>query len=184
MTEQFADAQALEQWLNEQGVATAVWGQGESKTIAHLWQEWLAGEFTLALAPLRRQVQVVELLIQRGEWRLIEAEQEFSDGRRRMRQLPPSEKFKRSENAITAGWRCLQEELGVSITEVTAVTFVPPVKQRTILSPSYPGLLTEYAIHVLDVTIPTLPSTDFWRDNNVANDPIRRHRWAWMPFGE
>ena len=91
----FTSSQQLVLWLGEQGIDLERWGEGEAKSVADLWLEILNGETTLHESPPRRQVQVVELLIVRGEQALIEAMQELANGERRYRNHLPAEKIKR-----------------------------------------------------------------------------------------
>jgi len=163
----FADAAALAAWLRAAGVPLETWGQGGAKTAADLW----------------REVRVAQVFIRRGGRVLMEIEQEMIDGRRRVRDWPPSEKFKLGEDARTAAQRCLCEELGLDVRPVALCEDGRPYIRKTD-SPSYPGLLTVYRVYTiaLDAAVlpaADLPDNDFWRDNSAANDPIRRHLWGW-----
>lgn len=174
-------AAALQDWLTGQGIVTAEWGQGQTKSAADLWVEVVGGESVLATDPPRRMVSVVQVEVWQDGRRVIEAEQEMEDGRFRPRHRPPSEKIKPGESVREAALRCLAEELGV---ERTAVAFLPhPLTTERHLSDShsYPGLLTEYTLHTVQVAVSGLPPTPFWRNNRAAaqGDPVRRHRWEW-----
>lgn len=174
-------AAALQEWLAGQGIVTAEWGQEQTKSAADLWVEVVGGESVLATDPPRRMVSVVQVEVWQDGRRVIEAEQEMEDGRFRPRHRPPSEKIKPGESVREAALRCLAEELGV---ERTAVAFLPhPLTTERHLSDShsYPGLLTEYTLHTVQVAVSGLPPTPFWRDNRAAaqGDPVRRHRWEW-----
>lgn len=179
----FANAAALAAWLRAAGVPLETWGQGGAKTAADLWREVAAGETTLRDDPPRREVRVAQVFIRRGGRVLMEIEQEMTDGRRRVRDWPPSEKFKLGEDARTAAQRCLCEELGLDVRPVALCEDGRPYIRKTD-SPSYPGLLTVYRVYTIALdaaVLPTagLPDNDFWRDNSAANDPIRRHLWGW-----
>ena len=189
MTEQdgdglaFADVAALAAWLTNAGIPLERWGKGEAKTVADLWHEVSAGETTLHDDPPRREVRVTQVFIRRDGRVLMEIEQEMADGRRRIRDWPPSEKFKRGEDARLAARRCLAEELGLAVSP-DALCEEGELYTREVDSPSYPGLLTLYRVHTIVLSaadLPTsgLPPDDFWRDNSAANDPIRRHLWGW-----
>lgn len=174
---------ALEAWLAAAGIPLEQWGRGQAKTVADLWTEIASGEATLRDNPPRREVAVAQVLIRRGDQLLIEIEQELSDGRRRMRQRPPSEKLQGGEDALAAARRCLAEELGLAL-PVTQLYEVEPPDTFSRVSPSYPGLPTRYAVHTVrvdDEALPLaeLPPADFWRDNRGNTDPIRRHLWGW-----
>jgi hypothetical protein len=172
---------ALQAWLTGQGIVTRAWGQGQAKRAADLWAEIVAGESQLLVNPPRRAVSVVQVEVWQEGRRVIEAEQEMEDGRSRPRHRPPSEKIKPGESVREAALRCLAEELGV---ERTAVTFLPhpiSIERHLADSHSYPGLLTEYTLHTVQVAVSGLPPTSFWRDNRAATqgDPVQRHRWEW-----
>ncbi|WP_374689711.1 NUDIX domain-containing protein [Promineifilum sp.] len=174
----FADPAALEAWLRGHGLPLDVWGQGRAKRVADLWAECAAGETTLHDDPLQRRVRVAQVLIRRGERLLIEVEQEMTDGRRRARLLPPSEKLKGEESPLAAAARCLAEELGLAGRDVKLRELGQPAR-RVVDSPSYPGLPTIYLIYTVEATADALPEADFWRDNVAQGDVVRRHLWGW-----
>lgn len=174
----FADPAALEAWLRAHGLPLDAWGRGRAKRVADLWAECAAGETTLHDDPLQRRVGVVQVFIRRGGRLLIEVEQEMTDGRRRARLLPPSEKLKGEESPLAAAARCLTEELGLAGPDVKLRESGQPAR-RVVDSPSYPGLPTCYLIYTVEATGDALPEADFWRENNAAGDVIRRHLWGW-----
>lgn len=168
----------LHAWLDAAGVDAAAWGQGEAKSLSDLWGEYVAGETSFQDDPPARRLAVAQVIIRRGPAVLLELGQEFADGRRRMRLLPPSEKLKRGETPQAAAWRCLGEELGLAEEDVALVEESRTV-EGTADAPSYPGLLTHYTFHVFEATAPSLPDEDFSRTNAAPDDPIRRHLWGW-----
>jgi len=178
----FDDVAALTDWLAANGLPLNDWGRGGAKTAADLWAEVACGETTLGDNPPRRAVTVVQVLVRRGERALTEIEQEMSDGRRRARGWPPSEKLKGGEDALSAARRCLAEELGIALPDRTLCEDVPPY-EHTLDSPSYPGLPTTYRVHTVSVAAADLPAplpdADFWLDNAAPGDPVRRHLWGW-----
>lgn len=179
---QFQNQQELANWLNNNGVQTDSWGKNGTKSIAHLWKEYIRGEITFEAEPPLRVVQVVQVVVRNQNQILIEAEQEFGNGERRSRNQMPSEKMKPGESVGETAVRCLVEELGVNPQQIT---FLPGGKQRqTVLlnSPSYPGLLTRYTFYTVETAVTGLPAHPFWRNNNSyqEGDPIRRHRWQWI----
>jgi 8-oxo-dGTP pyrophosphatase MutT (NUDIX family) len=178
----FDNPDALAAWLAAGGVPLAAWGRGGAKTVADLWAEVACGETTLGDAPPRRAVDVVQVLIGRGQQTLTEIEQAMADGRRRVRGWPPSEKLKRGENPLVAARRCLAEELGITVSPGTLCEGVPAY-EHTVDSPSYPGLPTTYRVHTVTIAaadLPdALPDADFWRDNAAPADPVRQHLWGW-----
>lgn len=174
----FQNVSELAGWLAASGVDVDSWGQGESKRLSDLWVEYESGEAAFEDDPPTRLLEVAEIIIRRGDTSLIEVEQEFSDGRRRARFVPPSEKLKPGESPLAAARRCLSEELGLTEAGVT-LDPVYKLTEGTADSPSYPGLLTRYRFHTFEAAAAGLPDEDFYRDNAAPDDPIRRHRWGW-----
>lgn len=173
--------EALLVWLTQQGIDHTTWGQAGSKQPAHLWAEIAAGESVLYAHPPRRRLTLVQVNIRQGHHLLIEAEQELADGRRRSRQIPLAEKLHAGEDVLSGARRALYEELGADPTTVTVELAASPPQVRMRLSPSYPGLLTEYVVHMVTAVVPGLPTTPFWRDNLAPpGDPVRRQLWVWQ----
>ncbi|MCP5097598.1 MAG: NUDIX domain-containing protein, partial [Chloroflexi bacterium] len=154
------------------------------KTIEDLWHELCQGDSQLQKSPLLRRVNVAQVIIRRNQYMLMETVQEFKSGRRRFRNQPPSEKMKRNESFKEAAIRCLEEELGISGINITFNESSYSRLDTITDSKSYPGLPTEYVFHRMEITIPELPTHNFWRNNlSFANgDPIKRHFWSWMPW--
>jgi hypothetical protein len=177
----FKNVEELSVWLNENGVDTAEWGQAGSKTAESLYQEIQAGETLLTGPPLRRVVQVVEVVARQGEYMLMEAAQEMGDGRIRQRQQLPAEKIKPGEEPFQAGQRCLWEEVGVPPENVQFLSATLQGKYER-PSPSYPGLITQYTVMRVETAVTHLPIHDFWHDNaaHTHGDPVRRHLWTWV----
>jgi hypothetical protein len=170
----------LTRWLAARGISTAAWNAGPAKDAADLWREIQAGESRLEDDPPRRVVEVVQVWVRDRAGRvLIEKEQELADGRLRTRNRPPSEKLKPGEDYAKAAARCLVEELGVAQADITLRPESYRRTERTLDSPSYPGLLTRYTIHEVDAAVRGLPAGDFSRANTAAADPVRRHGWTW-----
>jgi hypothetical protein len=178
----FENQAELNAFLNDHGIDTAPWGTGQAKRIQDLWNEIVAGESHLAPEPLRRVVQVVRVIIRKGEMILVEAEQEFVDGRRRNRRQPPADKMKPGEDIITAAKRCLVEELNAAEGDLQVLPQTHRVVEKLIDSLSYPGLITAYTFHYIDAIVPGLPDLGFWVDNDGGeSDPVKRHYWVWIP---
>lgn len=174
----FQSPDELNNWLAVVGIDTREWGQGDAKTTADLWQEYVAGESAFIDDPPGRLVEVVQLFIRRGDAVLVELNQELADGRRRERLRPPSEKVKQGETPRDAALRCLIEELGLGAADAR-LAGPERVDQQEQVSPSYPHLPTRYRFYVFSAETDALPDGDFYRDNNVLDDPIRRHHWGW-----
>lgn len=78
---------------------------------------------------------------------LVEVAQSFDDGRRRVRNLPLSEKLKPSEDPCIGAERGIREELSGHISEQTTISVTidpehPQCKYSQSISKSYPGLLS------------------------------------------
>jgi hypothetical protein len=180
---EFENIDQLQSWLLSKQVDLSTWGAVGSKSLANLWDEYEQGEVTFQDEPPLRIVQVVQVIIRRGNRILMEVEQEFSNHQRRSRQQPPSEKLKAGETYIEAAQRCLEEELGVSSGEMAFIGAGGYRQVQMIIdSPSYPGLATRYTFHSIEAIAKGLPDDDFWLDNRSFGngDPIRRHHWAWQ----
>lgn len=175
---EFQSPDELDDWLATAGIDTDTWGQGSAKSTADLWREYVAGESTFQDDPPGRLVEVVQLVIRHNGAALVELAQEFADGRTRVRRRPPSEKMKRGETAREAAVRCLQEELGLGTADVR-LDAAAQVTESWQESPSYPGLPTRYVFHTFSGETNALPDSDFYRVNDVPDDPIRRHLWGW-----
>ncbi len=177
----FESVTALTKWLHENGVDTARWGDAGSKTPTSLWQELQQGDCTLQDDPPMRIVRVVQVIIRQAGKVLVEIEQELSDGRIRQRHIFPAEKMKPNETPKAAAQRCLQEELGDAHVQ-TISSVEGGERQEEFVSPSYPGLQTQYHFFEVEMHVTGLSTSDFWTENITPtdNDPVRRHHWAWV----
>ena len=177
----FDNAIILEIWLRSRGVNTSGWGINGAKTVANLWQEYEQGEITFRDHPPTRVVRVVQIVLRRDDHVLYEMAQEFSDGRLRQREQPPSEKIIAGESQFAAAERCLREELGLDPRDIQLLNAKAEGMENVAESPSYPGLRTHYTIYTLEATAEGLPDADFWRENEAVTegDPVRRHLWGW-----
>ncbi len=177
----FANAQALESWLMAHSVSTDSWGRTGAKTVANLWHEYEQGEILFEEDPPTRLVRVVQIILRREDYVLHELAQEFSDGRLRRREQPPSEKIYVGESQFAAAARCLREELGLDARDICLLNSTAEGERTLADSPSYPGLQTRYTIYTVEAAAADLPEGDFWRENEAAaeGDPVRRHLWGW-----
>jgi hypothetical protein len=180
-TQNIDGTDALEKWLIAHGIAVKSWGEAGTKTLDNLWHELANHEITLEDDPPARKVQVVQVILRRGDTVLHELAQEFEDGRLRERQQPPSEKIVGIESRYAAAERCLREELGLEPQQLKILPATHPISEQIAESPSYPGLSTHYRIYTVEATADDLPDDDFWRDNEAfgSGDPVRRHLWGW-----
>lgn len=177
----FSDIQELNQWLLNHGVDTAVWGHQGHKTVENLWKELVSGDAMIQERPPMRLVNVVQVLVRRGNEILLETIQEMASGHKRYRNLPPAEKIKFGEDYLSAAARGLNEELGIKLEQIEFD--VSSHTKRTFVSesPSYPGLLSQYTFHDIEASVIGLPEDDFWCDNlaYTEGDPVKRHFWSW-----
>jgi ADP-ribose pyrophosphatase YjhB (NUDIX family) len=177
----FLNEEQLETWLTAVGVNTVLWGEGQAKTVGHLWAELDCGEAKIIDAPPLRLVDVVQIIIRRGKQVLLEVKQEFDNDQVRFRNQPPSEKIKAGEDYSEAALRCLVEELGVKETAVTLLHDTYTTTESETDSLSYPGLKTRYTFHLVEAAVNGLPDESFWCENKAhgEGDPIIRHHWDW-----
>ena len=171
----------LQAWLRSNNIDTSEWGKGEAKTIADLLTEITNGECVLQDNPPRRIVSVAQVLIRRGEYTLIEARQEFGDGRARLRNHPLSEKIKPGEHYQEAVRRGIQEELGVPPESISVLASSYRQTYEETPSPSYPGLRTLYIFDIVEARVEGLPEADFWtrESGNARSDRVSTHFWEW-----
>ncbi len=181
----FARIELLEAWLRRRQIPVAEWGRGSSKSVTALWAELLSGESQLEEDPPRRIVSVVQVIIRRNEFVLVEAGQELEGGRQRGRWQLPSEKMHPGEAPEQAALRGLQEELGTSAERVAIVSGSLESWQWERDSISYPGLRTCYRFHRVEATVAGLPQAPF-STLEAAPGPgelVQRHFWEWAPAG-
>lgn len=176
----------LESWLEQAGIDTTAWGKCQAKSVDALWKELKQGEITLQREPLLREVEVVQIIIRRDAFVLLEVEQELGNGEHRSRNIFPSEKLRSGEDFLTAAKRGLQEEMDLNPQTVIFLSHSYKKKQHTNSSPSYPNLPTRYTIHSIEAVVSELPLGDFWCENqaHTAGDPVKQHCWGWRTEAE
>jgi hypothetical protein len=181
----FAHTSSLEIWLKRQQVPVEAWGLGSSKSVAALWAELQSGESELTADPPRRIVSVVQIVIRRDEYVLVEAGQELEDGRQRARHRLPSEKMHPGESPEETALRGLREELGVAAEAVSFVAGSVESWQWEQDSISYPGLFTCYRYFRVEVDVAGLPAQPFStrEETSGPGEPVKRHFWEWAPAG-
>ncbi len=169
-------------WLQQAQIDITHWGQAGAKSVAQLWHEVQAGETVLQRIPPRRHVNVVRLLIWRGEQQLIEVRQILADGAVRERGRPPTEKIMAGETASAAAHRGLAEELGLLPTQISKPHVVPATSCQQEPSPSYPGLPSCYWIHDFICEVGGLPAGPFTTREKVSSTEGSwlQHEWAWV----
>lgn len=178
---QFTTADDLSAWLHEQRVDTSAWGVAGAKSVQNLWNEVWRGEAQLFADPPLRLVQVVRVIIRRDRRVLIEASQTFTDGRKRERNRPPSEKVMPSEEPLAAARRCLMEEMGIAPDSITVHRESYQQERLFGESQSYPGLDSCYFFHVVEATVQGLPDGPFSTQEQTPGpgEPVSRHDWEW-----
>ena len=163
------------------GLDPLSWGNENTKSVDDLWAEIVVGECRIRAQPLQRvMLGVVNVLIRRGEFELLETRQVFASGLTRLRDLRPSEKMKPGERSSETAIRCLYEELGTAPDAIDIVAASPPRREAR-LSPSYPGLVTEYTFYTVEAQVRGLPESDFTTYEYDADGRtwIMRHDWSW-----
>ncbi|CAM6129490.1 unnamed protein product [Calypogeia fissa] len=205
--EELRHVEDLQLWMEDRLGSSVVsqWGIAPgSKKIANLWHELTSGESSLQDSrPPKRTVNVASVKIknEKGEV-LVEAYQEMSDGRRRERNQPLSEKFKPGEGVEEACLRGICEELGADLGSREKVTMISDSytkKEQERDSISYPGLPTQFIIHSMEARIPQLPESEFSTFEGESEQEslgiddsappktavgVNRHFWKWIPESE
>lgn len=205
VAEELRHVEGLSNWMEDRLSSSVVsqWGIAPgSKRMANLWNELTSGECYLEDSrPPKRVLNVARVKIknEKGEV-LVEAYQEMSDGRRRERNRPLSEKIKQGEAAEEACLRGVLEELGAELGSRQRVmmdseSYTKEEEERD--SISYPGLNTRFIIHSMEARIPQLPTGEFSTFEGESEDEIdgdgsalqravgvKRHFWKWVPESE
>jgi hypothetical protein len=179
----FASVHELRDWLVSKEIPVHLWGIGQAKRVEDLWSELSVGESVLTDPPPRRQVAVVSVIVRRGDKRLTEVAQLLATGETRTRQLPPSEKMLPGEDAETAAYRCVWEELEVPRESCQIIPGTRTEGSRTRESPSYPGLMTWYRTNEVEMAIPKLPDVAFSTPESDGSEDatVKIHDWDWCP---
>ncbi|MBV7335408.1 hypothetical protein KFU94_45645 [Chloroflexi bacterium TSY] len=182
----FNDESELQSWLTAHSINTTLWGMGNAKSICDLWLEVTKGESLLDDDPPMRLATVIQVNVQRidsvcNTWTLLEAMQEFDDGRTRQRNQSPSEKMLPHEDPLSAAHRCLREELQVDPQQVTLDTDSLCKETFQIDSPSYPGLQTRFIFYTINAKVAGLPDEPFAVKNlaHGQGDPVVVSHWKW-----
>ncbi len=172
----------LEALLAANGIDTAVWGTGTTKSVDNLWHEVQRGESVIRQDPLRRVLSgVVQVIIRRQGLLLLDAEQILLNGQKRVRNIPPSEKMHPHETYLEAAIRCLQEELSIPRENICILEETHQEVHESRYSWSFPGLLSVYPVHKVEALVSGLPAYDFWTLEHAdsSDDTVGRHYWVW-----
>jgi hypothetical protein len=179
----FASVHELRDWLASREIPVHLWGTGQAKRVEDLWSELSTGESVLTDLPPRRQVAFVSVIVRRGGTSLTEVAQLLATGQTRTRRVLPSEKMLPGEDAETAAYRCVGEELGVPRESCRIIPGTCSEASRTAESPSYPGLVTRYRMNQVEMAIPDLPGTAFSTPESDGSEDatVKIHYWDWCP---
>jgi hypothetical protein len=151
--------QWLSQHLREHGIDTREWGSGPYKGFEHLLNEILSGETQLGVVDekVHRICSVLRIDVryragENPELQLFEAEQIFTDGRRRERPTPYAvcEKLKQNEDLDEAVSRAVQEELQIEGAVNSSYLLKEVFVEHPLDFPGLPSLLTaiDYQVHL------------------------------------
>lgn len=176
----------LKQKLEGAGIDVDEWGKGQAKTLEHLQKEIECGETILVKG---EQCELLRKVVVGGadifytspegkKYRLKEDRQIFKDGRERRRGLnhAVSEKMKDDENPNEAMVRGIKEELGLE-GEVTLRELGSDTK--TLSSPSYPGLQSQYVTHKFEVI---LNDSQFKPEGYIEEQKDKSTYFVWEEF--
>lgn len=172
-------------WLAIHGMDVTTFGEGVAKSVAELLDEIQNGESTLQVVDGRplRIVRVLNLLVcnSKGEV-LVEEKQVRPDGTVRQRGLPLSEKLMAEESWRRAVDRAVAEELGSMLPNKPKVTIREDTYQEVVEvseSVSYPGLLTQYQCHQVEVVVEGLPETCSFMTREAKPSGFLELYWSW-----
>jgi hypothetical protein len=179
----FENQEELEQFLISKGIDTSLWGKGDAKSVSDLWNEIISGDSSIQAKPFMRIVNAVKIIIRKDKKVLTEFQQELQDGRKRSRNMLPSEKKHIAENYRAAVKRAIYEEFGINEDDIESIIPTGETKQEIRESISYPGLLTRYRYYFYEARINNLPGSEFWTiEKREAHSPIKRHLWKWKVY--
>ncbi len=179
----------LEITLRGHNIPVDTWtGEGGTKTLEDLLGEIESGESrleTTTTGKLRRTVRVVAVNIvgkdKDGQrYRLEEDRQVFKeDGHVKRRRLhgAVAEKIKGGESAIQAARRGIREELRITTAEILGEE--NGVIKETGRTATYPGLETEYRIHVVHARI---GPDNFNMRGYVERQKRKTTHFKWVPL--
>lgn len=175
---------ALLHLLEEHGVDSGLFGQGEAKSLSHLMKELREGECSLRSVDgtLQRVVYGATAVVRHSGLVLVEDRQVFKDGRVRRRDIIGSigEKMKPDEDPLLAARRALAEELGITDPAIT-LSYEGILEKDIDFSQSYPGLTTLYVMHHFSIE---LPEEHFRPDGYVEHQSDKSTYWVWQPLAQ
>eukprot|EP00746_Dinoflagellata_sp_MGD_P008235 gnl/MRDRNA2_/MRDRNA2_116460_c0_seq1.p1 gnl/MRDRNA2_/MRDRNA2_116460_c0~~gnl/MRDRNA2_/MRDRNA2_116460_c0_seq1.p1 ORF type:complete len:812 (-),score=187.17 gnl/MRDRNA2_/MRDRNA2_116460_c0_seq1:107-2542(-) len=139
-------------YLMKYNINVELFGQGAAKSLAQIAQEMSQGESCLMENSSGKVVRVTDVVLLRLKEPtsgrvLVETEQQFSDGRRRVVNRLPGTKRRPNENIITTSRRILSTMLKIEEDDVNVGQTELLEEERD--SPSYPGIMTVYRKHIV-----------------------------------
>lgn len=147
---------SLENYLLKFKIPISTWGNGNSKTIDHLFKEIIRGESKLIEqgSNLVREVSALSIIVTHKNLILKEDHQEFNDGRVRRRKMEASvaEKIdKNDKNLIESVKRGMKEELNISVStgQISKLDVISMDRE----SMSYPGIMSKMTLHKFHIEI-------------------------------
>jgi len=157
------DINMFRKTLVEHNIDPAKFGVGKAKNIEHLAQEVQTGASRLMLdatehKKLVRVVDIVVLKLNPGSEQrlLIEAKEQFPDGRTRETMRLPGTKKEPHENARQTCERVLKEFLNIDDLKMVKFDFSTVERQEEeIDSPSFPGVTTVYRKELVECKVVT-----------------------------
>ncbi len=174
----------LEIVLNPADIPYETWGNSSTKTLQHLFDEITSGESVLVpdeKHAIKRQVNVVGIDVfyetpAGDRLKLEESKQVFKNGMARVRTLPcsVSEKMNESEKPYDAAVRGLREEL--SLNGEFSLSYDGQSVESAV-SPSYPGLHSEYVTHRFTVL---LSDEQYSPDGYIETQDDKKTHFEWQ----
>lgn len=183
------DPQTVGKMLEEHGIDTNKFGQGEFKTLKEFATEVHIGAASLMLdaTKLKTLVRVVDVVLLRIRCQgkiLTEFEEKFSDGRTRsnLNRLPGTKK-EPHENTKKTTDRIVNELLGLDSSKVVMDLAGKEVFEEEEESRSFPGVMTVYRKEIvpIEITDPGMVAkvgiSGAGYSNTDANKNTKSYRW-------
>eukprot|EP00966_Prymnesium_polylepis_P110452 2555464-Prymnesium_polylepis.1 len=183
----FSTEAELRGWMEANGIDTSGYGKGKAKHLVDLFKEIDRKESTLQLlgGKVYRCLAVMKLVVrQKGKMQrhLACYAQTMTDGRKRERDILPSEKMFDGEVPHIAAVRGLIEEFSSVGADETNSDLDPNsllTWDEVIESPSFPNLTTQYHMHQMTATVSNaLPSVNFITHEDDGQGR-KEHFWEW-----
>lgn len=146
--------QELKKQLTDSGIDISLWGTGTYLAVENLFEELEKGDCRLIKTgeKIMREVRSVGARVFYKNYVLVEDKQVFNDGRIRVRNngYAVSEKLMDDEDPLDGMVRGIREELGL---KGDLDLRIRCGEMKSLNSPSYPGLETQYTILEYDLVL-------------------------------